>query len=256
MLRRNGLMKRFMTLLVAAALTLCMSTASAHAAGVVESSDAGYQKDVIGSGIPVILEFYATWCPACKKTAPTVDEIAKDLDGKVKVVKINKDVNPKTTAMYPVKSIPTFFYIEKGKVVRSVKGGYPKDKLLAKLGLGLDGAPKPVAQDELVEADDRSYEEEVVNATMPVLLQFYDMNSGDSKKAVPVMRAIASELAGKVKVVSMNRARSNNTAILFGVKSLPTYFYLVKGEIKSIATGALTKDELMEKLGLAVKPGA
>jgi len=252
---KKGNMKKYIALMLAMVLAACLPGPSAHAA-ILESNDAAYQKDVVESDLPVILELYATWCSACKKTAPTVDEIASDFDGKVRVVKIDKDKNPVTTALYGVTSIPSFFYVKGGKTMAAVKGGFPKEILLDKLGLGPDGAEKKIDPNRPVEADDRSYEADVINSPLPVVLEFYTTNSEDCKKVEPAVKDISRELAGKARVVKMNKDRSRNTSVLFGVKDVPAFFYLVKGEMKGTAAGAHTKDELMDKLGLVPDPPA
>lgn len=241
---------------VLAVLLAALFTCFPALAGIVESGDADYQKDVVESKTPVILQFYATWCSVCKKFAPTVEEIANDMDGVVSVVKIDKDKNPAISAKYGISSVPMFFYIENGKTISTVKGAYPKDKLIDKLGLGPDGKLKPFDPAKAVEADDKSYMATVVNAPIPVLLEFYDSRSADAKAVEPTVTKLAAELAGKVKVVLMNRTAGRNTSVLFGVKDTPAFFYLVNGETKGKTTGVRTRAELMEIIKPAAKDAA
>ena len=84
---------------------------------VVHATDASFESEVLQSGLPVVLDFWAPWCGPCKMIAPILDDIATELDGKVKVVKINVDENQQVAAKFGVRSIPTLVIFNEGKVV-------------------------------------------------------------------------------------------------------------------------------------------
>ncbi|KGQ70985.1 thiol reductase thioredoxin [Chelonobacter oris] len=98
---------------------------------VVHATDASFESDVLQSGLPVVLDFWAPWCGPCKMIAPILDDIATELDGKVKVVKINVDENQQVAAQFGVRSIPTLVIFNEGKAVTTQVGALPKNQLIA-----------------------------------------------------------------------------------------------------------------------------
>ncbi len=94
-----------------------------------------FKSEVLDSNIPVIVDFWAQWCRPCLMLAPVLDEIAKDLEGKVKVAKVNVDEEGYLANQFRVSSIPTVYLFENGQVKNQVVGLMRKDDLLKKLGL-------------------------------------------------------------------------------------------------------------------------
>jgi thioredoxin 1 len=85
-----------------------------------------FQAEVLESAEPVVVDFWAEWCGPCKMIAPSLEEIAVEMEGKVKVAKLNIDENPKLAAQFSVRSIPTLAIFKDGKVVGTWKGAKPK----------------------------------------------------------------------------------------------------------------------------------
>ncbi|MBE2896158.1 thioredoxin [Pasteurellaceae bacterium TAE3-ERU1] len=98
---------------------------------VLHVTDASFEKDVLQSDIPVVLDFWAPWCGPCKMIAPILDEIAAELGGKVKIAKINVDENQLVAAKFGVRSIPTLVIFKEGKAVNTQVGALPKTQLTA-----------------------------------------------------------------------------------------------------------------------------
>jgi thioredoxin 1 len=95
----------------------------------IEITDANFKSEVTDSEIPVLVDFWAPWCGPCKTVAPVLEELAKEYDGKVKVVKLNVDENQSTASEFGVKSIPTLILFKAGKVLEQTIGVQPKENL-------------------------------------------------------------------------------------------------------------------------------
>ena len=95
----------------------------------VAVTDANFKAEVLDSEVPVLVDFWAPWCGPCRMVAPVVDEIAAQYGGKVKVVKVNTDENPKIASEYGIRSIPTLMIFKGGQKVDMVVGAVPKTTL-------------------------------------------------------------------------------------------------------------------------------
>ena len=94
-------------------------------------TDASFEDDVLKSGQPVLLDFWAEWCGPCKMIAPMLDEVAEELKGKVKIAKINIDDNPRTPQRFNVRGIPTLILFKNGQVEGQKVGALRKADLTA-----------------------------------------------------------------------------------------------------------------------------
>jgi thioredoxin 1 len=99
----------------------------------VELTDANFESEVLKSDTPVLVDFWAEWCGPCKTIAPVVDEIAKELDGKLKVGKVDVDNNQQIAMKFGIRSIPTLLLFKGGKVAEQMVGAIPKKGLMDKL---------------------------------------------------------------------------------------------------------------------------
>ena len=97
---------------------------------VKEVSDSSFENDVLGSGKPVLVDFWAEWCAPCRMLAPTVAAIAEHYGDAISVVKLNVDDNPSTAQRYGIKGIPTLILFREGKMVDRLVGANPKESIM------------------------------------------------------------------------------------------------------------------------------
>jgi thioredoxin 1 len=96
-------------------------------------TDSTFDADVLGSDVPVLVDFWAEWCGPCKMVAPVLEEIASEHGDKITVAKVNIDENPEIARRYQIMSIPTMSVFSAGEVVKSIVGAKPKAALLRDL---------------------------------------------------------------------------------------------------------------------------
>jgi thioredoxin 1 len=89
-----------------------------------------FQKEVVESNLPVVVDAYATWCPPCKAMAPIFSEISKELSGQVKFVKFNIDDNKDLATQFNIQAVPTFLFFKEGKSIETHRGGLPKEAFM------------------------------------------------------------------------------------------------------------------------------
>jgi len=102
------------------------------AGALPEVTDNNFQAEVLESGTPVLVDFWAPWCGPCRVVGPVLEEIAAERDD-LRIVKLNTDENPETAAAFQVLSIPTMILFKGGEPAKKIIGAYPKRKLEAEL---------------------------------------------------------------------------------------------------------------------------
>uniref|UniRef100_A0A7C1J4U9 Thioredoxin n=1 Tax=Ammonifex degensii TaxID=42838 RepID=A0A7C1J4U9_9THEO len=100
---------------------------------VVEVNEQNFEKEVVKSELPVMVDFWAAWCGPCRSMSPVVEQVADEFAGRVKVAKLNVDENQALAQRYGIRGIPTLLFFHHGKVVGQEVGYTPKDTLVQKL---------------------------------------------------------------------------------------------------------------------------
>jgi len=109
-------------------LTLGIEKETIHMAN--EVSDSTFEQEVLKSSEPVLVDFFAEWCGPCKAMAPALEQIAQEMQGKVKVVKLDVDQNPKVTGEYAIRAMPTLLLFKNGQVAAQHTGALVQKKKL------------------------------------------------------------------------------------------------------------------------------
>jgi thioredoxin 1 len=94
-------------------------------------TDKNFTTEVLSANVPVLVDFWATWCGPCRSISPIVEELAKEFSGRIKVTKLNVDENPATPSQYGVRGIPTLILFKEGKIFEQIVGAVPKTRLVA-----------------------------------------------------------------------------------------------------------------------------
>ena len=100
---------------------------------VLEFTDGNFQSEVVESDQPVLVDFWAPWCGPCKLMLPTIEELATEYAGKVRIGKLNTDDNPQTATAHQISAIPTVLLFKGGQIVEKFVGVTPKDKFAESL---------------------------------------------------------------------------------------------------------------------------
>jgi thioredoxin 1 len=106
------------------------ATVTTQGSSTTKTTDQSFDNDVLKSGQPVLVDFWAEWCGPCKMIAPALEEMAGTLSGRMTVAKLNIDENPQTPKKYGVRGIPTLMLFKDGQVAATKIGALPKNKLM------------------------------------------------------------------------------------------------------------------------------
>lgn len=100
-------------------------------------SGAEFGQHVLESGMPVLVDFWASWCPPCKMSEPMIDKLAREYEGKVRIVKLNVDQNPDMAAKYEIKGVPTFILFKANEIVDRKVAAQTENQMRKMLELAL-----------------------------------------------------------------------------------------------------------------------
>jgi thioredoxin 1 len=97
----------------------------------VKATDTSFEQEVLKSDTPVLVDFWAEWCGPCRMIGPSLEDISKEMDGKLKVVKVNIDENPTTPSRYGVRSIPTLLLFKNGALAAQTAGAMDTSRIVS-----------------------------------------------------------------------------------------------------------------------------
>ncbi len=98
-------------------------------ADLLQVTDGNFDKEIVKADIPAMVDFWAEWCGPCKMVGPTVEALAKEYEGKIKIAKMNVDENRETPAKFGIRNIPTLILFKDGEVAQTIVGAQPKSHL-------------------------------------------------------------------------------------------------------------------------------
>src|SRR5689334_12108809 len=100
---------------------------------VIELTDENFQKEVLQSDLPILVDFWAVWCGPCRQVAPVVEKLATELEGRLRVGKMDIDHHQAAAQQYGIRSIPTLLIFKGGQVVETIVGALPAPKIMDKI---------------------------------------------------------------------------------------------------------------------------
>ena len=105
--------------------------------GLLHVNDKNFADEVLNAQLPVLVDFWATWCGPCRSISPIIEELSKEFTGRIKVTKLNVDENPATPSQYGVRGIPTLILFKGGKILDQIVGAVPRARLITMIGKAL-----------------------------------------------------------------------------------------------------------------------
>ncbi len=225
-----------------------------------EFTDANFKDTALATDTVSVVDFWAEWCGPCRMITPIIEDLAKEYDGKVKVGKLNVDNNPQTAANYGVRSIPTILILKNGEIVDKQVGVTSKAKLAEKIDAVLetvstdgDQAPAEAAISAgPVEFTDSNFADSALTSGKVSVVDFWAEWCGPCKALTPIIEELATEFGGKATVGKLNVDDNPETAMKYGVRSIPTVIILKDGEIVDKQVGLATKATLASKIEAAL----
>jgi thioredoxin 1 len=229
-------------------------------------TDSSFEQEVLKAELPVLVDFWAPWCGPCKAEAPIVEQLSQEYAGRLKVVKLNTDENPKTAQAYNITALPSLCIFKGGKVVEQIVGAAPRERLTiaidrhveARSMPGITANPPGPHRDfpdfnSFPNLNQYNFDDIVLNSEKPVFILCYSPNNLSYERMVPLIAALAQEHADSIKVARLNILENATLAQKFEVFVVPSYLVFSKRQLINKWTGIVAKDRL-EAMIAAAKP--
>ncbi len=224
-----------------------------------EFTDSNFKDTALAAGNISLVDFWAEWCGPCKMLTPVIEELAKEYEGKVQVGKLNVDNNPQVAASYGVRSIPTILILKDGEIVDKQVGLTSKVKLAEKLEAVLATATPAAPAEEAAavpagpfEFTDGNFDASALKSGKVSVVDFWAEWCVPCKAITPIIEELATAYSGKATVGKLNVDNNPETAMKYGVRSIPTIIILKDGEVVDKHVGMTSKATLAEKIDAAL----
>ncbi|ARS69717.1 thiol reductase thioredoxin [Sinorhizobium meliloti] len=216
-----------------------------HPTAIVKVDTSNFAEEVMKPAEPVIAIFSFEGCGHCAIIAPFLEEIATALAGKVKIVKVNDTENPELATQYGVLGFPTLAMFKGGEVADIFLGAKPPN-IETKLRSWISKTVQTTKMNTtipnehptaIVKGDISNFPEEVLKSAEPVIVHFWEEWCPPFELIEPILEQVATELAGKVKVVKLNIGENRDFATQYGVHGFPMLAMFKGGEVADIYVG-------------------
>lgn len=219
-------------------VSLVLPACSSSGARAIRDSD--FQKKVLESERPVLVDFWAVWCGPCRIMGPVLESLAAEYEGRIEVFKMDVDKNPETPGRYSVQAIPTLLLFKKGKMIRQFVGVVPKDELKAQIEEALQRAERP---DVIVTLSSDNFDREVLKSKVPVLVDFWAIWCGPCRMVAPIVEDISWDYENRLKVGKVNLDENKDLARKYHVPAIPTLLLFQNGRVIRQWTGVRPAEE-------------
>ena len=226
-----------------------------------EFTDNNFKDTALASGTISVVDFWAEWCGPCRAITPIIEELAKEYEGKVKVGKFNVDNHPQVSANYGVRSIPTILILKDGEIADKVVGLTSKANLASKIEAVL-ATTAPKEEEYTTDATtvpagpvkftDANFADSALNSGKVSVVDFWAEWCGPCKALTPIINELAEDYGGKAVIGKLNVDNNPETAMKFGVRSIPTVIILKDGKLVDKQVGLATKATLAGKIEAAL----
>lgn len=224
----------------------------------INANDASFERVVLQAPLPVAVVFWSVPSVPRQRLNEVLEQVAREYAGQALVVKLDVADAPQAQVRYAVETLPQFLFFRQGQLIARARGLPTAEMLRPWMEYLLGRGPKPATRlsapetppgsGHPLEVSDADFERVVLEANVPVLVDFWAEWCGPCRMVAPVVTDLAREFAGKALVVKLNVDANPATAQRYGISSIPTLLYLRNGQVVDRAVGAQPAHVLRQKL--------